>query len=68
MKPGALATKQVTLTTLTTVSSRATDLTAAIAFRAQIAASSAPRSGEISAPTLPVSGSAPSMNGSWPDV
>ncbi|MDH6190403.1 hypothetical protein M2168_003435 [Streptomyces sp. CZ24] len=69
VKSWAEATNPVTFTTRATRSrSPATDFTAARAFSAQTRARSLASSGVTSAPTLPVSGSAPSTMGSWPEV
>ncbi len=62
---GSDATKTVTFTTRATRSSDpATDWTAARALRAAVRASAVAVSGSTPAPTLPVTGSAPSTNGS----
>ena len=69
VKSGALATNPVTLTTRITADRPPdTDASAASAFSAQIRASAAASATLTSAPTLPVTCSAPSTNGSWPEV
>ena len=70
-KPGALATKPVTLTTRTTLSRSTTEATAATALIAHSRASAAASAGvtsTASSPTTPVLGSAPSTKGGCPEV
>ncbi len=69
VKEGALATKPTTLTTRSMASTPpATLAAAAMAFSAHVAASCWAVSASTSAPTLPVTASCPSTNGSCPDV